>query len=221
MSWNNGNGNGGGWQGGGGGGQRTPKIPEPSYGRLRRTQKSKPTSPDFRGLVNVPISLQELQKLMAQAQAQGGANHIINVSTWYEPAKAGNNGTMLPESWSVRVSSYDPNAQQGQGQQQMNYGSNGGYQHQPQANGGGQPPQYQQQQQPQGHYAPPPQNGGGGYAPAPGYTPPPNHGAGGAPQQPQGGQQAPVWGGQPGGGQRPPQANGGAPGGFQGEQPPF
>lgn len=210
MSWNNGQQQNGGWGNGNGQQRQQQKMPHPSMGRLRKTQKSKPTSPDFRGLANVVVPAAALQQLMAQAQQTGAANLIITVSSWYEPAKQGPTG-LMPESWSLRVEPYDPNRQQGQGQQQMNYGSNGGYQHQPQAGN--------QQYPPQGHYAPPPpQQGyappppqGGGYAPAPGYTPPQ-----GAPQA----APAPAWGGQPAGGQRPPAANGGAQGGHP-EQPPF
>ena len=218
MSWNNGQQQNGGWQGNGQ--RQQPKIPQPGSGRLRKTQKTQPKSPDFRGLATVTIPIQQVQQLMAQAQAQGAAQLVVSISSWYDAAKQAPNGQMMPESWSLKVHPYDPNQQQGQGQQQMNYGSNGGYQHQPQANGGGQAPHYQQAPAP-GHYAPQ-GGGGGGYAPAPGYTPPPNHGA--PPGAPQGAPQAapaPAWGGQPAGGQRPPAANGGAPGGFQGEQPPF
>lgn len=166
--------------------QQQRKIPDPGKGRLRKTREIKrrpdgtQLSPDFNGLIN-------------------HEGQILSLSIWFEAAKAGGNGQMMPESFSARVSRYDPNAQGQQAPQQQQMPM----QYPPQ-----QPPVYAQQA-PGPAYAPspqPPQHGG--YAPAPGYQPPP---PAGAPPQ------APQWGGQPQQG-RPPQAQAG---GYQKSEIPF
>lgn len=188
MSWN------GQQQNGYNGQQRQRRIPEPGKGRLRKTNKSKPTSPDFKGLINFN-------------------GQIIDLAIWFEQPRQGQDGQMIPESWSCKVQAYDPNAQQGQGQP-------GGYQ-QRQMNYGQPPPQ--NYAPPPGNYAPqPPPANGGGYAPHPGYRPP--QPATGVPhgQQPPQQQQPPQWGGAPAQAQRPPQgapAGQGAPGYGQSDIP--
>lgn len=183
MSWN---GQQNGQQQNGYNGQQQPrKIPDLGRGRLRKTQKKTDKSPDFSGLVN-------------------HEGQIIQISMWYEPARAAANGQMMQESWSVRTSRYDPN-QQGQQapQQQMQYP--------PQQPQGYQQPTYAQQAPGPAH-APgpqPPQHGG--YAPAPGYVPPPP-----AVAPPQ----APQWGGQPAQG-RPPQGQAPQQAGYKAADVPF
>jgi hypothetical protein len=176
MSWNqNGNGQ-----------QQQRKIPEPGRGRLRPPRGEVKLKPDGSRLTPNFVGLGNWK------------GQIISFSLWYEPAKAGSNGQMMPESFNMRLN--DPDQQQQQPQQQMQY-----------------PPQqttapgYQQvyaQPAPGPAYAPspqPPQHGG--YAPAPGYVPPPPVAAPPAPQ----------WGGQPAQG-RPPQAQAA---GYQKSEIPF
>lgn len=172
MSWNQ-------QQNGGNGGQKQYKMPDLGRGRLRPGDKSRnPKAPDFRGLVNCD-------------------GHIISVAMWYESAKQGQNGQMMPESWSVVAETFDPNKRPGNGQQPG--------QHPPQQQGyAAQAPTYAASpQQAAGYAATPPQ----GYAPAPGYQPP------------QGQPQAapPRWGGQPG----QPQGQQAQGGGYTKEQLPF
>lgn len=165
--------------------QQPRRIPDLGRGRLRKTQKKTEKSPDFNGLVNYE-------------------GHIISVSAWYEPEKAAPNGQMMPASFSVRASRYDPNQGQGQAQpaqQQMPYGQP----QQPQYA----PPQQQPAYAPQ--YVPPlhqqAASVNGGYAPAPGYVPP-HTTTYVTPQPAQPPQQPPQWGGAPAQ-TRPAQAQGG------------
>lgn len=189
MAWNNGNGN----------GQQQRKIPDLGKGWLRKTkdikrnQEGKQLSPDFNGLVNFE-------------------GQILDVAIWYYAPRAGQNGQMMPESFSVSARRHDPN-QRGQApqqpmQQQMQYSPQQGYapanggQYAPPSNGAQVGPQYQQG--PPQQY--PPQQGG--YAPAPGFQP-----------QGQPPQQAPRWGGQPGAQAQPATMQG--QGGYKPSDVPF
>lgn len=157
MSWNNGgNNNGGGYGQGGyqqrpsqqpqplaqqgfqvGGQTNQPKIPEPGRGRLRPPKTRTEKSPQFRGLVNID-------------------GHVVSIAIWYQAAAAGQNGQMMPESFSVQAETYNPNAPPRQPQQ-----PHGGYQPAPPQSPQGYQPAPQggfqgapQQRQPQGYQQP-------------------------------------------------------------------
>lgn len=181
SGYGNGYGNGGGYAPQHGGGQqaRTPKLPQPGKGRLRKNNNKQmgDKKPDFRGFANYN-------------------GRMVSISAWFEPAKAGLNGP-IPECFTLAVQDYvgdvlppdPPRQQQGYGQppqqQSMQYGAP--------------PPQQQYAPQPATGYQPhpqaAPQPAPHGYPPQGGYVPTPSA----APQQ------APQSGGYAGGsyGQQP------------------